>query len=137
MKKRTLKDRIMFMALAIGLGIGSVVAPAIAVAQSSGSSGELTTNGSASLGNGPAFNVAVQGESASTVQGTFLNVVNIICNWFCPVAGGIAVVHAIFAARSGSKWLPSAATALCFFLVSGIVRMIESLVVSGNSGLTN
>ncbi len=134
MKKKTLKEQIMFMCLAVGLGIGSALLPAVVVAQTS--SGGLTTNGSASNGNAPAFNVAVQGETAGTVEGTVLNAMNWLGNVICPLLAVGAGVHTVMQLRSGGRWMPSAATGVGLLSISGIIRLAESFIVSGNSGLT-
>ncbi len=124
----------MFICLAVGLGIGSALLPATVVAQSSG--GGLSTNGSASNGNTPAFNVAVQGESAGTVEGTVLNMMNWLGNVICPMLAVGAGVHTIMQLRSGGRWLPSAATGVGLLSVSGIVRLAEYFIVNGSSGIT-
>jgi hypothetical protein len=128
MKPRTLKTQIIYGCLAVGLGIATAAFPAIAVAQ-------ITTNGSASNGNAPAFNKAVQGESAGTVEGTIENAMNWLGNVICPLLAVGAGVHTVMQLRAGGKWLPSAATGVGLLSISGIIRMAEYFIVSGNSGM--
>lgn len=132
MKNKTLKERIQFICLAIGLGIGSATLPATLFAQS----GYPATNGSASSGYAPAFNVAVQGESAGTVEGTVLNGMNWLGNVVCPMLAVGAGVHTVMQVRSGGKWLPSAATGVGLLSISGITRLAEYFIVNGSSGIT-
>jgi hypothetical protein len=47
------------------------------------------------LGQKPATNVAVQGETAAQPEGTFLNAINWIGNVIAPIAAGGAIVGAI------------------------------------------
>lgn len=128
MKKKNLKLRIIYGFLAVGLGIASVGFPAIAAAQ-------LTTNGSASNGNAPAFNKAVQGESAGTVEGTIENAMNWLGNVICPLLAVGAGVHTVMQLRAGGKWLPSAATGVGLLSISGMIRLAEYFIVNGNSGM--
>jgi uncharacterized membrane protein YebE (DUF533 family) len=103
----------MFGAVAIG--------PAMAIAQSTGSQ--------------PTFNATVQGQSASTVEGTFGNVVNYIGNVICPVGAALMVAATLVQVKSGRGWVGSAITAGGLLAVSGITRLIESMVTNGQSAL--
>jgi hypothetical protein len=104
-----------FMACAVLLG------PVMAIAQTTGSA--------------PTFNATVQGQSASTVEGTFGNVVNYIGNVICPVGAAVMVAACVVQVRSGKGWVGSAITAVCLLAVSGITRLIESMVTNGQTAL--
>lgn len=90
------------------------LAPAAAVAQN--------------LGTQPATGQAVQGQNASTPEGTFLNFVNWVGNVICPVGAGLAVVGCIINWRSGRNYIGWAATAGGLLMVSGALRLIEFLI---------
>ncbi len=108
--------------LALMFMIGAVtIGPAMAIAQSTGSS--------------PTFNATVQGQSASTVEGTFGNVVNYIGNVICPVGAALMVAATLVQVKSGKGWVGSAITAGGLLAVSGITRLIESMVTNGQSAL--
>lgn len=106
---------LVFMVGAIALG------PAMAIGQTTGTT--------------PTFNATVQGESASTVEGTFGNVVNYIGNVICPVGAGLMVAATVVQAKNGRGWVGSAATAGGLLAVSGITRLIESMVTNGQTAL--
>ena len=106
---------LMFMIGAVTLG------PVMAIAQTTGSS--------------PTFNATVQGQSASTVEGTFGNVVNYIGNVICPVGAALMVAATLVQVKSGKGWAASAITAGGLLAVSGITRLIESMVTNGQSAL--
>jgi predicted transporter len=125
MTKR-LKGRLYVFCLAAGLGIGAAAFPATVAAQ-------LTTNGNASNGNAPAFNKAVQGESAGTVEGTVENAMNWLGNVICPLLAVGAGVHTVMQLRSGGRWLPSAATGVGLLSISGIIRLAEYFIVNTSS----
>jgi hypothetical protein len=137
--KRTIKERILFFCLAVGLGVAAAAFPASVLAQSgTGSSGSLSTNGNASNGNAPAFNKAVQGESAGTVEGTVENAMNWLGNVICPMLAVGAGVHTVMQLRSGGRWLPSAATGVGLLSISGIVRLAEYFIINTSSaGIAN
>ncbi len=106
---------LMFMVGAITLG------PVMAIAQTTGAS--------------PTFNATVQGQSASTVEGTFGNVVNYIGNVICPVGAALMVAATLVQVKSGKGWVGSAITAGGLLAVSGITRLIETMVTNGQSAL--
>jgi hypothetical protein len=121
--KKTLKERIIYLCLAVGLGVGATAFPAMAVAQN------------ASNGAAPAFNKAVQGEDSGTVEGTVENAMNWIGNVICPLLAVGAGVHTVFQLRAGRGWLPSAATAVGLLSISGIIRLAEFFITNGSSGI--
>ena len=67
------------------------IGPVMAIAQSTGSA--------------PVFNATVQGQSASTVEGTFGNVVNYIGNVICPVGAAVMVAVCVMQIKSGKGWV--------------------------------
>jgi hypothetical protein len=108
--------------LALIFMFGAVtIAPVMAIAQTTGSS--------------PTFNATVQGQSASTVEGTFGNVVNYIGNVICPVGAAIMVAACVVQVKNGKGWVGSAITAGGLLAVSGITRLIETMVTNGQSAL--
>jgi hypothetical protein len=104
-----------FMLGAISLG------PAMAIAQSTGAA--------------PVFNATVQGQSASTVEGTFANVVNYVGNVICPIGAALMVAATVVQVKSGKSWVPTGVTAGGLLAVSGITRLIETMVQNGQSAV--
>jgi uncharacterized membrane protein YebE (DUF533 family) len=90
------------------------IGPVMAIAQSTGSA--------------PVFNATVQGQSASTVEGTFGNVI-------CPVGAAVMVAVCVMQIKSGKGWVGSAITAGGLLAVSGITRLLETMVTNGQSAL--
>src|SRR5579863_8882951 len=87
------------------------------------------------LGNAPASNVAVQGESGAQPEGAFLNFINWIGNVIAPVGAGGAVLGAVVSwlhGRGVGRWLAAAAGLLA---VSGITRLIEFWITNGTGGV--
>lgn len=108
--------------LAFVFMLGAIVlGPAAAIAQSTGSA--------------PVFNATVQGQSASTVEGTFANVVNYVGNVICPIGAGLMVAATVVQVKSGKSWAPTAITAGGLLGVSGITRLIEAMVTNGQSAV--
>ena len=88
------------------------------------------------LGQAPATNVAVQGQTAAQPEGAFLNFINWIGNVIAPVGAGGAVVGAVVSwlhGRGVGRWLAAAAGLLA---VSGITRLIEFWITNGTGGVT-
>ena len=54
----------------------------------------------------PVFNATVQGQSASTVEGTFANVVNYIGNVICPIGSALMVAATVVQVKAGRSWVP-------------------------------
>lgn len=128
--KLNMKQKVMYMILALGMFVAGAMMPAAALAQ-------LQTNGMANNGQTPVFNTAVQGESAGTVGGTLLNAMNWLGNLICPILAAGAAVHTVFQWRAGGRWVPSAATAAGLLSISGIMRLMESFVAQGQTGVMN
>jgi hypothetical protein len=87
------------------------------------------------LGQAPATNVAVQGETAAQPEGAFLNFINWIGNVISPVGAGGAVVGAVVSWLTGrgfGRWLFAAAALLA---VSGVTRLIEFWIKNGTGGV--
>jgi uncharacterized membrane protein len=88
------------------------------------------------LGQAPATNVAVQGQTAAQPEGAFLNFINWIGNVIAPVGAGGAVVGAVVSWLTGrgfGRWLFAAAALLA---VSGVTRLIEFWITNGSGGVT-
>jgi phosphatidylglycerophosphate synthase len=88
------------------------------------------------LGNAPASNVAVQGETAAQPEGAFLNFINWIGNVIAPVGAGGAVLGAVVSWLTGrgfGRWLFAAAALLA---ISGVTRLIEFWIINGTGGVT-
>jgi hypothetical protein len=86
-------------------------------------------------GGQPAFNKAVQGQTAAQPEGAFLNLVNWVGNVICPVGAGLCVVMAIVNYTHGrgvARWAVAAAGLL---MVSGLTRLIEAWITAGQSGV--
>jgi hypothetical protein len=129
--KKTLKERFFMFCLAVGIGLATAAFPAVALA-------DLTTNGNASNGNAPAFNTAVQGESAGTLEGAAMNAMNWVGNIICPILAVGAGVSTVMQVRSGGKWMPHAATCGGLLSISAIMRLAEYWIVNTSStGITN
>ena len=87
------------------------------------------------LGQAPATNVAVQGQTAAQPEGAFLNFINWIGNVIAPVGAGGAVVGAVaswLTGRGFGRWLFAAAALLA---VSGVTRLIEFWISNGTTGV--
>lgn len=111
---RRWREKVRFAVLAGVFTFTLAMAPAAAVAQN--------------LGQQPATGQAVQGQNASTPEGTFLNFVNWVGNVICPVGAGLAVIGCIVNWRSGRNYIGWAATAGGLLMVSGALRFIEFLI---------
>jgi len=80
------------------------------------------------LGTAPAFGQAVQGQQATTVEGTVLNIVNWGCNVIAPVVAiacfGVAGWHF----KSGRGYLGWGVTGVALMVISGLGRMAEGFI---------
>ncbi|MDI3255164.1 MAG: hypothetical protein QJR10_10345 [Bacillota bacterium] len=121
--QHSLRERFLYFCLAAGLAVAAAVCPASVLAQA------------ASSGSAPAFNKAVQGETAGTVEGAVENAMNWVGNVICPLLSVGAGVHAVMQFRSGGRWLPSAATGIGLLSISGIIRLAEYFVQMGAGGI--
>jgi hypothetical protein len=87
------------------------------------------------LGQAPALDVAVQGQTGAQPEGAFLNFINWVGNVIAPVGAGGAVVGAVVSwlhGRGVARWLAAAAGLLA---VSGITRLIEFWITNGVGGV--
>jgi hypothetical protein len=80
------------------------------------------------LGTSPAFGKAVQGQQATTVEGTVLNIVNWSWNVIAPVIAigclGIAGWHF----KSGRGYFGWGVTGVALMVISGLGRMAEGFI---------
>ena len=104
-------------ALMFALGLillGNLVAPLIATAQN--------------LGTAPAFNKAVQGQQATTVEGTVLNIVNWGCNVIAPVIAVACLGVAGWHFKSGRGYMGWGVSGVALMVISGLGRMAEGFI---------
>jgi len=94
--------------------IGNVAAPFAAKAQN--------------LGTQPAFGQAVQGQQATTVEGTVLNIVNWGCNVIAPVIAVACLGIAGWHFKSGRGYLGWGVTGVALMVISGLGRMAEGFI---------
>ena len=104
-------------ALMFTLGLilfGNLVAPLAASAQN--------------LGTAPAFGQAVQGQQATTVEGTVLNIVNWSCNVIAPVIAVACLGIAGWHFKSGRGYMGWGVTGVSLMVISGLGRMAEGFI---------
>lgn len=104
---------ILMFALALIL-LGSILAPVAATAQN--------------LGTSPQFGQAVQGQQATTVEGTVLNIVNWGCNVIAPVIAVACLGVAGWHFKSGRGYLGWGVTGVALMVISGLGRMAEGFI---------
>ena len=105
------------VALQVALGLilaGNLLAPLAARAQN--------------LGTSPVFGKAVQGQQATTVEGTVLNVVNWSCNVIAPVIAVACLGIAGWHFKSGRGYLGWGVTGVALMVISGLGRMAEGFI---------
>jgi hypothetical protein len=103
----------LMFALALVL-LGSVLAPLAATAQN--------------LGTSPQFGQAVQGQQATTVEGTVLNIVNWACNVIAPVIAVACLGIAGWHFKSGRGYMGWGVTGVALMVISGLGRMAEGFI---------
>jgi hypothetical protein len=104
-----------FLQFALGLILmGSLLAPVAATAQN--------------LGTAPAFGKAVQGQQATTVEGTVLNVVNWGCNVIAPVIAIACLGIAGWHFKSGRGYMGWGVSGVALMVISGLGRMAEGFI---------
>ena len=96
------------------LFIGSFVAPIAASAQN--------------LGSAPQFGQAVQGQQATTVEGTVLNIVNWGCNVIAPVIAVACLGIAGWHFKSGRGYMGWGVSGVALMVISGLGRMAEGFI---------
>ena len=87
------------------------------------------------LGQQPAVEQAVQGETAAQPEGTVLNLVNWVGNVIAPVGAALAVVMAVIAYSQGRGVMRWSVTAAGLLVVSGLTRLIEFWIANGTAGV--
>ena len=105
------------VALQLTLGlilIGNLLAPLAATAQN--------------LGTAPAFGKAVQGQQATTVEGTVMNVVNWGCNVIAPVIAVACLGIAGWHFKSGRGYMGWGVSGVALMVISGLGRMAEGFI---------
>ena len=105
------------VALQLTLGLillGNLLAPLTATAQN--------------LGTAPVFGKAVQGQQATTVEGTVMNVVNWSCNVIAPVIAVACLGIAGWHFKSGRGYMGWGVTGVALMVISGLGRMAEGFI---------
>lgn len=80
------------------------------------------------LGTSPQFGQAVQGQQATTVEGTVLNIVNWACNVIAPVIAVACLGIAGWHFKSGRGYLGWGVTGVSLMVISGLGRMAEGFI---------
>ena len=112
-------DEINWLQVAIKMGLslilaGNLLAPFAARAQN--------------LGTAPAFGQAVQGQQATTVEGTVLNIVNWGCNVIAPVIAVACLGIAGWHFKSGRGYMGWGVSGVALMVISGLGRMAEGFI---------
>ena len=94
--------------------LGNLIAPFAARAQN--------------LGTSPQFGQAVQGQQATTVEGTVLNIVNWGCNVIAPVIAVACLGVAGWHFKSGRGYMGWGVTGVALMVISGLGRMAEGFI---------
>jgi hypothetical protein len=94
--------------------LGNLVAPLAVSAQN--------------LGTSPQFGQAVQGQQATTVEGTVLNIVNWACNVIAPVIAVACLGVAGWHFKSGRGYMGWGVTGVALMVISGLGRMAEGFI---------
>lgn len=103
----------LLFALALIL-MGTVISPLAATAQN--------------LGTSPQFGQAVQGQQATTVEGTVLNIVNWGCNVIAPVIAVACLGIAGWHFKSGRGYMGWGVSGVALMVISGLGRMAEGFI---------
>jgi hypothetical protein len=105
----------MILMFAFGLVLlGDVIVPITATAQN--------------LGTSPQFGQAVQGQQATTVEGTILNIVNWGCNVIAPVIALACFGMAGWHFKSGRGYMGWGVSGVSLLAISGLGRMAEGFI---------
>ena len=80
------------------------------------------------LGTAPVFGKAVQGQQATTVEGTVLNIVNWSCNVIAPVIAVACLGIAGWHFKNGRGYLGWGVTGVALMVISGLGRMAEGFI---------
>ena len=84
--------------------------------------------GAQNLGTSPQFGQAVQGQQATTVEGTVLNIVNWGCNVIAPVIAVACLGVAGWHFKSGRGYMGWGVTGVALMVISGLGRMAEGFI---------
>ncbi|HEY0308165.1 MAG TPA: hypothetical protein VGB94_08390 [Acidobacteriaceae bacterium] len=84
--------------------------------------------GAQNLGTSPQFGQAVQGQQATTVEGTVLNIVNWGCNVIAPVIAVACLGIAGWHFKSGRGYMGWGVTGVALMVISGLGRMAEGFI---------
>ena len=85
------------------------------------------------LGTSPQFGQAVQGQQATTVEGTVLNIVNWGCNVIAPVIAVACLGVAGWHFKSGRGYMGWGVTGVALMVISGLGRMAEGFITQAGS----
>jgi hypothetical protein len=85
------------------------------------------------LGTSPQFGQAVQGQQATTVEGTVLNIVNWGCNVIAPVIAVACLGIAGWHFKSGRGYMGWGVTGVALMVISGLGRMAEGFITQAGS----
>jgi len=80
------------------------------------------------LGTSPQFGQAVQGQQATTVEGTVMNIVNWGCNVIAPVIAVACLGVAGWHFKSGRGYMGWGVTGVALMVISGLGRMAEGFI---------
>jgi hypothetical protein len=80
------------------------------------------------LGTAPQFGQAVQGQQATTVEGTVLNIVNWGCNVIAPVIAVACLGVAGWHFKSGRGYMGWGVSGVALMVISGLGRMAEGFI---------
>lgn len=94
----------------------------------------LLANGQ-NLGSTPQLNRAVQGQNAAQPEGALLNLVNWVGNVIAPLGAALCVVMAVVSYAHGRGVARWAVAALGLLLISGLTRLLEFWINSGQAGV--
>jgi hypothetical protein len=87
------------------------------------------------LGSTPQLNRAVQGQNAAQPEGALLNLVNWVGNVVAPLGAALCVVMAVISYAHGRGVARWAVAALGLLLISGLTRLLEFWINSGQAGV--
>ena len=85
------------------------------------------------LGTSPQFGQAVQGQQATTVEGTVLNIINWGCNVIAPVIAVACLGVAGWHFKSGRGYMGWGVTGVSLMVISGLGRMAEGFITQAGS----
>lgn len=85
------------------------------------------------LGTSPQFGQAVQGQQATTVEGTVLNIVNWGCNVIAPVIAVACLGIAGWHFKSGRGYMGWGVSGVALMVISGLGRMAEGFITQAGS----